>query len=118
MADNVRNEIVNTLADSNASVSLTITIGNAQIGGSIIRRKDTDEIIFKGAVEKLQLGLGSELKGKTLNIKTRVLDVNDQTNGVVVTYFFQSCIPAATMFDDKVINEGDVFTFDVDFNFN
>lgn len=101
---------------SNSDIFLTITVGNAQIGGSIVRFGDSS-IIGKGEIENLNLGKGSELFGKTLQVMTNILDVNEQTNGIVVTYFFSSCMPPAVSFFDRVDNDGDIFSFEIEFNF-
>ena len=112
-----RTESVNLVADGSDNVILGITIGNAQIGGSVVKIKNTSTVIAKGDIQNLNLGSKATLAGKTITIFTNILDANDQTNGVVVTYFFHACQPAATTFSDKVDNDGDIFSFIVDFNF-
>ena len=111
-----RSESVDLTPGANSDIFLTITVGNAQIGGSIVQFVDSP-IIGKGDIENLNLGKGSELHGKALKVMTNILDVNEQTNGVVVTYFFSSCTPPAIVFFDKVDNDGDIFSFDIEFNF-
>ncbi len=112
-----RNETVDLITEStNDEVFLTITIGNAQIGGSIIKFENSTNI-GKGEIENLNLGKASDLVGKTLQASTNILDINQQTNGVAVTYFFSSCLPPAISFFDKVDNDGDIFSFSIDFNF-
>ena len=117
MALKKRSETVTLKAQQNENVFLTITIGNAQIGGNFVKFKNSQDALAKGEVQNLNLGLGSSLIGKTLKVTTNILDANSQTNGIVVTYFFQSCTPPVTVFHDTVINDGDVFSFLVDFNF-
>lgn len=112
-----RTESVKMVADGTDTVILTITIGNAQIGGSVVKNKTTSTIIGKGEIQNLTLGTKAELKGKTITVTTNILDANEQTNGVVVTYFFHACQPPVTTFNDKVDNDGDIFSFIVDFNF-
>lgn len=65
-------------------VSLTITIGDGQIGSSLVRLGDKE--LASGEVKKQKIGAGSSLKGKTLFVKTVVADVNDQTNRTSVRY--------------------------------
>ena len=117
MALKKRTESVNLEVQKTENVFLTITIGNAQIGGNFIRFKNSQNVLAKGEVQNLNLGLGSDLIGKALKVTTNILDANSQTNGIVVTYFFQSCTPPVTVFHDTVNNDGDVFSFLVDFNF-
>jgi len=116
MALKKRNENVNLKISRNERIFLTITIGNAQIGGNFLRFKNSD-VLAKGEIKNFDLGEGSNLVGKTLKITTNILDTNIQTNGVVVTYFFHGSTPPVTVFHDKVNKHGDVFSFLVDFNF-
>jgi hypothetical protein len=108
---------VNLKAVADQNVFLTITIGNAQIGGSVVRFKNSPTIIGKGEIKNLSLGLGSGLIGKVLKVTTNVLDVNQQTNGIVVTYFFHNCAPVVIVFNDTVNSDGDILSYLVDFNF-
>jgi hypothetical protein len=117
MAIKKSSKIVSLKAAPDENALLTITIGNAQIGGSVVRFKNSAGIIGKGEIKNLQLGMGAELSGKTLKVTTNILDVNEQTNGIVVTYFFSGCTPAVTVFHDTVANDGDIFSYLVDFNF-
>jgi hypothetical protein len=67
-----------------AEIYLTITIGNGQIGGSKI--KDGDTYLAKGDLStQTSLGKASELKDKTLDFRTNVLDVNQSTNKCVIS---------------------------------
>lgn len=112
-----RNETVQLKADGTEDVILTITIGNAQIGASLVRFKNSPNLLGKGEIQNLNLGSKAALAGKTVTVTTNILDANEQTNGVVVTYFFHACQPPVTTFHDKVDNDGDIFSFIVDFNF-
>lgn len=112
-----RTESVKLAADGTDDVLLTITIGNAQIGGNIVKNKTTSTVLGKGEIQNLFLGTKKDLQGKTITVTTNILDTNEQTNGVVVTYFFHACQPAVTTFNDKVDNDGDIFSFIIDFNF-
>ena len=109
---------VELTTDPDQEIILTITIGNAQIGGSVVRYKNASTIIGKGEITNLQLGPGADIIEKTLKVTTNVLDVNEQTNGIVVKYFFSGCTPAVTVFHDVVENDGDIFSFQVSFIFN
>jgi hypothetical protein len=65
-------------------VSLSIVVGDAQIGSSYVQldgvKKDD------GQISDLALGKGADVKGKTLAIKSVVTDVNDATNNTSITY--------------------------------
>ncbi len=117
MAIRKRNETVDLKVSRNENIMLTVTIGNAQIGASVMRLKGSSEVIAKGEIENLDLGMGSDLVGKTLKITTNILDMNDQTNGIVVTYYFHNCTPPVVVFDDTVDNDGDIFSFLIEVNF-
>lgn len=99
------------------NVFLTVTIGNAQIGGNVARFKNSSVILAKGEITNLDLGPGADLCGKTLKVTTNVLDVNEQTNSIVITYFFHACTPPVTFFHDTVTNDGDIFSLSVEFSF-
>jgi hypothetical protein len=99
-------------------VILNVTIGNSQIGGNVAFFKDLpDKIIGKGEFKNLNLGPASLLIDKKLVITTNILDSNDQTNGVIATYFFNLCNPTVTVIADKVDNDGDLFSFLIEFTF-
>lgn len=70
-------------------VYLTVTIGNAQIGGSLVESNEGAQI-GKGEIKNLFIGEGSQLIGSTITISTNVLDVNeiDPNNGVVLIDHF------------------------------
>ncbi|WP_298119098.1 hypothetical protein [Flavobacterium sp.] len=114
-----RKETFNSqVVNQNSDVYLTITIGNAQIGGNIIKWKDSSNILAKGEISNLNLGKGSTIIGKTLEIFTNILDVNPMTNGVVATYYFHNANAPSVTFDDTVNNHGDVFSLGLDIIFN
>ena len=105
------------VSNQNLDVLLTITIGNAQIGGSIIKWKDETNILKKGKISNLNLGKGSEIIGKTLEVITNILDVNTQTNGIVTTNYFHNTNELGKSFFDSVDNHGDAFSFEQEVKF-
>ncbi len=113
-------EFVTKIDNQNADVYLTITIGNAQIGASIVKWENATDIIKKGEISNLNLGDGAAIlnNNKLLNILTNILDVNPATNGVVVTYYFHNATPSTLTLNDYVDSEGDIFSFDLDVEFN
>jgi hypothetical protein len=104
-------------AKTEETIFLTISIGNAQIGGSVVRWKNDPDILAKGEVVNLDLGTGSLIKGKILKITTNVLDVNDQTNGMVVNHYFYNAEPSLFPYTDRVNNDGDIFQLITEYNF-
>jgi hypothetical protein len=59
-------------------VLLTVSIGDAQVGGSVVLIGS--KTIGRNQIDNLTLGDGSGLKGKSVKIKTTFADVNDQSN--------------------------------------
>ncbi|RBL91648.1 hypothetical protein [Chitinophaga flava] len=100
-----------------SDVILNISIGNAQIGASVISLDGVNTPIAKGEIRNLQLGKADELKGRALHVITNVLDTNSLTNGIVVTYSFSGCTPSVKLYQDEVITDGDIMSFLLDFNF-
>jgi hypothetical protein len=100
-----------------AKVFLTVTIGNAQIGGTLVQWVGQPGHIGKGIIQNLYLGKGHEIAGNNLDLFTNVLDVNPATNGVVVTYYLHNCEPDAFTLSGRVDNEGDIFSFATQVNF-
>jgi len=115
MAIQSKKESIQVSADADDLVSLTVTIGNAQIGGNLIKEKD--KVVAKGEIANLALGTGAELKGRSFNITTNILDVNEQSNGVVATYFFQKKQSTVFTLHAKVENDGDIFSFEIELKF-
>lgn len=106
-----------SIVNPNANVYLTVTIGNAQIGGTLVRWKNSATNLGKGIITNLNLGSGSQIKGQTLELFTNIIDVNPATNGVVATYYFHNCNPSTFVLSDSVDNEGDIFSFVTDVTF-
>lgn len=108
---------VNVTVDRTSDVYLDITIGNAQIGGSIVRFANNTSIIGKGTINNLNLGLGQSLVGQTIQVVTNVLDVNSVTNGIVITNYFHNANPATFSYNDTVDNDGDIFSLTTQYTF-
>ncbi|PJJ08785.1 hypothetical protein CLU83_2086 [Flavobacterium sp. 1] len=105
------------MTDQEKDIYLTITIGNAQIGGNVIKWKGSTDIIGKGEISNLNLGKGITIKEKILEITTNILDVNQSNNGVVATYYFHNATAPSVTFDEAVNSHGDVFSLELDVNF-
>ncbi|MCY3819102.1 MAG: hypothetical protein OXH52_07035 [Gammaproteobacteria bacterium] len=66
------------------NVKLTIKVGEAQIGASVVQLAGNE--LDRGTIAGLSLGHGGQLKGSSLTIKSVVTDVNDRTNLTTITY--------------------------------
>jgi len=98
-------------------VSLSIIIGNAQIGSSSVKFKFSSVILAKGEIKDLAIGKGSDIRGRILRVATRVLDANTATNKVIVTHHFDNASPADSVYEDAIPEGQDVFTLLVDYSF-
>ncbi|HEY0066928.1 MAG TPA: hypothetical protein VGB46_06190 [Flavisolibacter sp.] len=105
---------------SASRVFLTITIGNAQIGGSIVQFKDAGQPLAKGTIIDLDMGPASALAGRTLLVQTNVLDSNASINRIVFTHLFhdeQGNQLASFQIKDQVDNDGDILSSLATYNF-
>ena len=64
-----------TVSDAE-EVRLTVMIGIAKMGGSLVLFIDDQKVLGQGAINQLDLGIGSKLKGRTLAVTTNILDSN------------------------------------------
>ncbi len=97
-------------------VILTVTIGNAQTGASLVVDGNRNTLA-KGDIVKVNLGRGSALQGTTITIFTNVLDVNevDPNNGVVVIDHFTNV--RNDYFYTDTAPQGGVVTFTKHYSF-
>lgn len=117
MTIKTKSQVIDLALTLTGRVVFSVTVGNGQIGSSLVTFNDDPAVIAKGVVTNLDLGPAAALKGKTLHVVTNVLDTNNATNGIVITNFFSACTPAATVDTDIVDNDGDVYSLTTDFNF-
>lgn len=66
------------------SVKLSIVIGDAQIGSSLVLLDQSE--LGRGEINAVAVGAGPQIRGKTLSVKSVVTDVNDATNHTSITY--------------------------------
>jgi hypothetical protein len=112
----IQNPVDITVSDTEL-VKLSVTIGNAQIGGSIVQFDGDPKVLAKGDVDGLSLGQGIELRGKKLLVTTNVLDSNTSTMRIAVKHQFENGRPAEARLSDKVDNSGDIFSWVTTYNF-
>lgn len=104
-----------TYTVGDGEVTLSVAIGDAQIGGSVVIIEG--ETVGRNQIDDLVLGNGPDLRGKSVKIKTTVADVNDQSNRTSVTYKFSGGpSPLNTTVTSEVDNDGDSMVFNARFN--
>jgi len=97
-------------------VSLTVTIGNGQLGASLVRLGTRE--IGSGQIKDLPVGKGPAITGKTLTVKTVVADVNDKTNRTNVGYSLKGGkVPKDYDLEATVDQEGDSIIYRATFEF-
>lgn len=99
------------------TVFISVNIGNAQIGGSVLKFKNTTDVFERGKIKNLKLGKGEDLVGRTLKITTNVLDSNSSTDKISVTHDFKNGIPATFPIFDTIDNDGDIFSLITEYHF-
>jgi hypothetical protein len=88
------------------NVSLTVVVGEAQLGASLVRLGDKE--IGNGDIEKLIVGKGDDLIGAKVSIKTVVADINDMTNRTSITLLLEGGpVPAKHTLAVEVDDNGD-----------
>jgi hypothetical protein len=97
-------------AVGSGSVTLTVIIGNAQIGASRVKLDGKE--IDRGQIEDLIVGNGPQIIGKTLSIKSAICDVSDKTNVLTVRYTLKGGKSDKNFdLEDSVAIEGDSLVF-------
>jgi hypothetical protein len=93
-------------------IRLAVTIGEGQFGTSRAKL-DGSELATGSGPFSVKVGKRSEVKGKTLFVRTVVNDVNSLTNRMSVTYRLTGGTePAKIVAKGTVTQEGDVLIFD------
>jgi hypothetical protein len=103
--------------EGTGQVLLTIAFGYYQIGGSNVKFKDATSAIAKGKVTNLDLGDVNALRGKTLIVKSRILDSNLSTDKVSTTHSFTSAKDMPIEQQGVVPNSGDIMEYVFTYNF-
>ena len=99
------------------SVQLTVTIGDGQLGGSTMKL-DGKPIGPTGDIVKERIGTPSELRGKDLEVRTLVSDVNLQGNWTSVTYDLTGVDAAQEVAQHRVKTDGNAVLFRTTFHFS
>jgi hypothetical protein len=97
-------------------VQLTITIGDGQLGGSSMKL-DGKPVGPTGDITKVRIGAPSALRGKDLEVRTLVGDVNLQSNWTSVTYEFTGVDTAREVAQHRVKTDGNAVLFRTTFHF-
>lgn len=97
-------------------VFLLVTIGEGNLGRTLVQLDDTDPTL--GDIKRLKIGAGDALAGKKLLVRTMVNDVNDMTNHVDVRYELLGGKNNQTFdLEGTVDEEGGSLTFEATFTF-
>jgi len=97
-------------------VQLALTIGEGQFGTCRIKLGGVEIVTATGPIS-VRVGKRSEVKGKTLFVRSVVNDVNSLTNRMSVTYRLTGgAADGKTTARGKVTREGDVLVFDANFH--
>lgn len=117
MAQQKRTVAIQTLkVSATKMVKLSIVAGNTHIASSILKFKGTNENIAEGKITNQEIGIGSDLVGKTLRVVTTVTK-QGPTQNIVLTHQFTNTTPSKFQFTD-VFNPGNLFfTYVADYNF-
>jgi hypothetical protein len=88
-------------------IALTLSIGDGQLGSSRVLLGT--KVLGQGDdITNLLIGKGPKLAGKSIDVKTVVSDVNDQTNHTSLTYSLRGGpAPADYQLSATVAEEGD-----------
>ena len=101
---------------ANGQVTLTIIIGDAQLGSSLVSLNGK-ELQRGDDIVDCPIGNGPDIKGKALKIDTVINDVNDATNHTSVTYQLKGGIQDSTYnLEGTVASEGDSLIYRATFN--
>lgn len=100
-------------------VTLSIDIGEGQLGDSVVRLQGKDITPKDTAhIRNLPIGGGAKLTGQALGIKTIVSDVNDSTNKTSVRYRLEGGkTPGQYELRADVAEEGDAVVYHVTIHF-
>ena len=79
----------NYQVDDSNEISLGIVIGEQQAGWFAVFLDGNYVVDGKTKIENLSLGMGSEVRAKSLTITSTVIDINPNTNRTAVTYFLK-----------------------------
>lgn len=93
-------------------VSLSVTIGDGQIGGSSVQL-DGRDVGPVGEIVDLLLGDAGDLRGHTLLVRTGVIDINKLTDSTSVTYDMNGAKPGGLLSGSvRVDHEGDAVLYE------
>lgn len=106
--------------DDTSLLLLSITIGNAQIGGNLLELDG--QVVAKGKIKDFALGNGKGLRGKMLKVTTNVLDVNPSSNRISITHYFRNGTSTVFQYpehgdDPGVDNAGDIYSLEANYKF-
>ncbi len=102
---------------NNSPIYLSVTIGNANVGGSVIYFNDDLISNDDGQIDKLPVGYpNEEIKFSLLKCTTKVKDINQFTNKTLVTFLLEGGVePQEFEFSIDVKQEGGYAVYSITF---
>lgn len=85
MSSQISNKQISFAVQSSSSYFLTVIIGNGQGGSTTF--KDFDDEQYSPKVVNVPIGKGSLIKGKSSSIVSVVVDINPDSDNLIVSYF-------------------------------
>ena len=91
-------------------VTLTIVIGDGQLGGSSLKlsRKPFGPA---GDIVAVEIGSAAALRNRALEVRTLIADVNPQSNSASVTYEFTGAAPERETVRHRIKRDGGAVLF-------
>jgi hypothetical protein len=99
-------------------VSLTVQIGNGQVGSSIVFFSDSHGTLGNGEIKDMFIGNGTDIKGKILKVLSQVTDRNTHSNDMIISYLFNGLESQSKplQLSATADNEGETVNFSATFN--
>jgi hypothetical protein len=91
-------------------VTLTVTIGDGQLGGSSLALEG-EPLEPVGDIVDAVIGTASKLRGKRLEVRTLVADINLQSNLTEVTYDFTGVKERSQTLQHRVQEHGNAVIY-------
>ncbi|WP_316801471.1 hypothetical protein [Pedobacter frigidisoli] len=85
MSSQISNKQIDFTVSSNESYFLNVIIGNGQIGSTTFKNLNNDQ--FSPDIINAPVGMGSLIKGKNSMVVSVVIDVNPDTDNLIVAYY-------------------------------
>ena len=85
MPNHIYQDQINVPVQDNSPYFLSVVIGNGQLGSTTFQNLNGQ--LFSPNVKNESIGIGANIKGRSSNVVSVVMDVNPNTNDMVVSYY-------------------------------